>query len=298
MAKAELEIKITDSGPSPVGRSAPGNSAQAWSQQISRPKLSATDNSQALAKTQEWQRLSESGDKISKAAKSFTDIFVKSTEDVGKAIQLASQSVGAKAAAATKASDPNASDEPLAKQLGWKSWQVAPKEVSAESAAAGVAEGGAAGGGIARLAAAAGPAAVAVAAVAGTVTVAVAGLKKFSAELDTNVATLRRMNGNVALAAARSDANMMLAELRRGNVIGEKLAAYETARSKLEIAAYEVWTKILDVLLNTFVPFMEFLVAVMQKLAEWLGTQKANVGGAANNVFAQQIFGLALQPLK
>lgn len=107
---------------------------------------------------------------------------------------------------------------------------------------------GAISGPIAAIATAAAPVAV-FAAVVGAAALAT---KAYVDTMNKQVDRLKGYSGDVAMAAATSDVRSQLSDLRRAQSIGPMLAKFETMRSRWEEKAYDLWTKVLEVLLKFF----------------------------------------------
>jgi hypothetical protein len=125
---------------------------------------------------------------------------------------------------------------------------------------------------IAAIATAAGPVAV-FAAVVGAAALAVKG---FTSVMDGEVNKLKGYSGPLAAATAMSDVRSQMSTIERGEKLGPQLARYEDLRSRWQERMSDLWTKILESLLNLLeklFPILERIIAIAEigpTFVEWV----------------------------
>lgn len=134
------------------------------------------------------------------------------------------------------------------------------------AAAGGAGAAGAAGGAGAALGAgaAAGPIGLAIGAVVAGAAAAGLAMKKFADNAEVEARRLGRFSGELALATAQTDIRREIADLRRARRIGPAAARFETTRSQLETATFDLFTEIKVVifqLIDELRPMIEQVIA-------------------------------------
>lgn len=142
------------------------------------------------------------------------------------------------------------------------------QQVAGNSGALGAGAASAAGtvGSIARLGAVAGPVGIAIAAVGTAASAGVVGFKKFTDAMHEQAQKLSSVSSAVAVAVSQSELRAQLAEIRRGRIVGPQLAEFEQARSRLTTKIYDLVSRVEGPLLETAVPVLEALAALVPYL--------------------------------
>jgi hypothetical protein len=105
--------------------------------------------------------------------------------------------------------------------------------------------------------------------------------RKFMAGLDETSRRLAGYNGTLAVAQAQADVRQIMGDIRRANSLGDPMAKYVEARSKLSDAGQDALAKILKPLL----PLITKIVDLLTAATEGIG----NVGGAVAEVVANPV---------
>jgi hypothetical protein len=242
VAKAVLEIVIQDSGPPPVGAPAPagGGFAGPAAGAAAVPAAPGTVGETIAAVAQ----VSGHG--------GFASVVLASTAALEKLTSAAdknrdAQDAQARARIALPAPSSSAGSLLQPPPLPGSAQEFVQVPEGAGGAGAAEAVGETAG-----ISAAAGSAAAGLAIFTAGAVVAGAAAVKLGQVFEEQARGLGQFSPELAIANAQADFNQTLAEIRRAQRIGPDLAEFESERSRIQVALYDVGTELLSVLLQFF----------------------------------------------
>jgi len=126
-----------------------------------------------------------------------------------------------------------------------------------------------------------GPFAIAVTGTTAALGIAALAVRSFGRMIEKNVNDLSEFSGAIASAVSASGEAESAALRRRAQAIGPELARAERLRSRFETASMDIWTQILDALLQIVKLIEPMLISIITAIESVADNFQAAVAGAA-----------------